>query len=307
MLFLLVLVGVAIWGGLKIDRKRDVPHYPPGYLAVHGVAVGTGVVAQVPDKPVKPNVRPPPRNNQPGSGGSGGAPRAGGEIRISKADLTLQPVTPKSTLSVTQGEEQEFGLLKIKKDGELRWRGFAVGSFEMVGTLCAEAARNDKFLLVIAPDHETPWKYVYWAMEAARKNGLYNVGLGVTPIYSANPKRDLLAMLKAAQPREPYVENLDAPELRVLVEVERNGGVSYNVYDQVAESTNDLMRHLGGFNTEYAEMVDANYSRDPSKTPWVVVASPDTPTGAVLRCMDAIRQTAIYTVRFGGEFPDPPK
>jgi hypothetical protein len=39
----------------------------------------------------------------------------------------------------------------------------------------------------------------------------------------------------------------------------------------------------------------------------VIIAPPETTSGSVCRTLDVIRASAIYSVRFGGEFPARPK
>ena len=304
MVFLLVLVAAGIYGGLEIDRRRDVPHSPPGYMGGPGVAVAGGATAKAPDEPGRP-VLPPPVDDGPDDGPPKPDPRADGKIR--PTGVTLQPVNGQATVPVQDPGTNEFTILKLARDGEMRWSGIAVGSYEALSKLCEVAGKQPKFQLVIAPDHLLPWKNVYWVLQIAQANGIYDVGIGCTPTF--DPDRTLLAMLKTPLPRAPYVEDPEIPELRVSLEVEKNGGVTYTIHDQVAEGWRAMMPILSGFNSEYAGVVDKDYSRDPSKTPWVLVVPPDAAARDAIRALEVIRLNAIYTVRFGAaeDFPEIPK
>jgi biopolymer transport protein ExbD len=304
-ILILIVAVVGIWASTLEDWRRDVPHYPPDFAAVYGLAVGTGMPAPTPVQPrPKPGPKPPAERPDVAVPDDPDVPEEGNtEVRIK--DITLQPVSGQPTRPVADSGDESMAILRVYPDGKLRWGGLDAGSYEMVGKLCSESSSIEDFSLVIVPDHKTPWKYVYWAMEVARENGVYNVGLGVTPTW--DEKRTLLAQLLTPLPKEDYVENPDCPTIEVLMEEDKTGNIDYTVFRDAVTGWRALFPIISGYNGEYAEIVDVNYARDPSKTPWVVTALPETSSGAVLRTLEVIRQAAIYTIRFGGEFPARPK
>lgn len=302
----LVAVVLLIWGGSQVDWTRNVPHYPPDFAVVYGVDLGTGMpaaLAQVPrpNQP-KPN-QPKPPTRQPEVVPEDPEPGEGGETRITW--LTLQPVTAQHAPQVEDTGDMNLAIVSVYGDGKLRWGGHSGISYATIADMCQKNAANAKFKLIIAPDHKAPWKYVYWAIEAARENGVTNIGIGATPIY--DDKKNLLVELKAPQPTEAYVENPDSPEIKVNIEEDKTGNIEYSIGPQAGTGLQALFGAVGAMNTEYAEFISGDYSRNVNTTPWVLVASPDTNSGAVIRTLDAIRAAAVYTVRFGGEFPDRPR
>ena len=306
----LILVAAGIGGSIYWENigggwTEKVPHYPPEFAQVYGLTIGTGAPAipapmPQPDKP-KPPTRKPPVNKPPTEQPE---PAAGDEeIRIT--DLQLQPVTGTQTRPVDGSDEDRLTVLRVYPDGRLRWDSFTAGSYEIVGDLCKRASEIEGFTLIIAPSHKTPWKYVYWAMQVAQENGIYNVGIGVTPNW--DEKKNLLAQLKTPLPQTEYVEDPDCPEIKLSIEEDKTGNVEYTLLTDAGTGLSQLYKAVGTLNTEYAEFIDGNYTRDVSKNPWVVIAPPDTNSGAVCRTLDVIRACAVYTVRFGGEFPARPK
>ena len=79
------------------------------------------------------------------------------------------------------------------------------------------------------------------------------------------------------------------------------------IYEYDCENRDELISLVSDLNSDMADTHDdPDYARDPAKTPWVVTAPGTMAAGHVLVTLDALRQAAIYTVRFGGEFPTPP-
>ncbi len=302
---LAVVLGVFLTS--QVDWTRDVPHYPPDFAQVYGVAVGTGAPAPGPI-PGQPAVKPKPPAQQPDAV----PPRADdpevaedGSGRVRITDLVLQPVSGQPTRPVEDTGGDDIAILRVTRNGKLRWGGLDAGSYEIVGKLCKESSAIEGFSLVIVPDWKTPWKYVYWAMEVARENGVYNVGIGVTPTY--DEKRTLLVQLLTPQPKEEYVENADIPTIEILMEDDKTGNIEYTVLADAVTGWKAVFPIISSLNGEYAEFIDQDYSRDASKTPWVIIAPPDTRCGSICRTLEVTRSAAIYTVRFGGEFPPRPK
>jgi hypothetical protein len=305
-----IIVGVSAslyWENLGGGWTTNKPHYPPDFAAVYGVSVGTG--APVPGQIAKPPAdQPKPPTQQPGVippvPDDPDVPEEGsGEVRITH--MALQPVSGQPTRPVEDTGGDEIALLYVYPDGKLRWGGLDAGSYAVVGNLCKQNSTNKDFSLVIVPHWKTPWKYVYWAMQVAQENGVYNVGIGVTPTW--DKKRTLLAQLLTPLPKEEYVEDLDCPTIEVFMEEDKTGNIEYTVLSEAVTGWKAVFPIISGLNGEYAEIVDGNYSRDASKTPWIIIAPPETKTGSVCRTLEVTRSAAIYTVRFGGEFPARPK
>ncbi len=303
----LILVAAGIgaslyWEDLGGGWTRNVHHYPPELERVFVLSVDTDVTAPpAPAPKSRPDQPKPPRQEPPADGS--GQPGPAGEIRIT--DLQLQPVTGNQTRPVDNSDEDKLVVLRVYPDGRLRWGSFTAGSYEIIGDMCKNAAMIDGFTLIIAPDHKTPWKYVYWAMQVAQENGVYNVGIGVTPTW--DEERNLLAQLKTPLPETEYVEDPNVPELELIIDEDKTGNVEYTLLTEAGTGLSALYKAVGDQNSEYAEFIDGNYTRDVSKNPWVLVAPPDVRSGAVCRTLDVIRACAVYTVRFGGEFPARPK
>jgi hypothetical protein len=200
----------------------------------------------------------------------------------------------------------DFVVVRIGREGELKWGGFRAGSYDMVGKLFVDnlSLYKDRFTAIVVPDHMTPWQYVYWALEAARDSGIEKIGLGANP--GTDEDGTLLAMLEVHLTKDDIVLAEDMVGLEVVLTETEDDRVAYTVFDQPAESLSDLYPLVSGFNAEYAEEFGEDYSREVSMTPWVLKAPPLMASGRVLVTLDALRQAAIYTVRFGGEFPPRP-
>jgi len=301
----IIAVILAILGTSQVDWTRDVPHYPPDFAVVYGLATGTGAPV-VPEEAPQPDRPKPPRQKPPAEKPPTEVPEdstEGEEIRIT--DLQLQPVTGKQTRAVDNSDEDKLAILRVYPDGRLRWGGFTAGSYEIIGDMCKNAAMIDGFTLIIVPAHTTPWKYVYWAMQVAQENGVYNVGIGVTPNW--DEKRNLLAQLKTPLPQAKYVEDPDCPQLELFIEEDKTGNVEYTLLSDAGTGLNALYKAIGAQNTEYADFISGDYSRDVTKNPWLLNVPPETRSGAVCRTLDVIRACAVYTIRFGGDFPARPK
>lgn len=260
-----------------------------------------------PGRPAPEKPKPPPTQTGPA-----------GEIRV--REFPLVRVNSSVTRPVKDTGDNRFVLLAIMEDGRLRWGGTVLGaSYAMLGDMMRKAAEVRDFRLVIVTPPRTPWKYVYWALEEARKAGVADVGLGVNP--SHDDERTLLAMIRTPPPKGPVVLPEGMEELRVEV-VDEDGEIYYLFEKEDATSARGLYQALGkptrthvtedgerkavSPNAAYALKYGVDYARDPAKTPWVVVADPEIPTHKVIKALEAIRLSAIYTVRFGGEFPSPP-
>jgi hypothetical protein len=311
---LLVVGGVFAslwWEGIGAGWTQSVPRYPPDFAEVFGVAVGTGLPNIPADMPKPPDPQPGPPAQVPQPGVPAQPPEqveppeagADGETRITW--LQLQPVTGQHAPLVEDTGDMSLAIVSIYADGKLRWGGHSGISYATIADLCKKNSGNKDFTLIIAPDHKTPWKYVYWAMQAAQENGVHRVGIGATPIYDS--KKTLLVQLPVPRPTEEYVENPDIPTIKVSIEEDKTGNIEYTIGPDAGTGLQAFFNAVGSMNTEYAEFISGDYSRDVNKTPWVLIAGPEAKSGAVCRSLDAMRAAAIYTVRFGGEFPARPK
>ncbi len=306
---ILVLLIAGIFGYSKLDGKRDVPWLPARLVALMpGGAPGTPVAA-APDAAVVP----------PAGGGAAQVPAAqpppGGEVQDPddpatalkgppdppRADegkfIRLERIVPMTPVP----EDDSAIILKISADGSsFRWAGFDPGSLKMVAKLARErAVEAPDTRVVVVPDEQTPWQFVYWAFEILRAAGFTDTAIGVLP---EGEMRGRLAMLLLPVSKETYVENPDAPEIKVTVARNAAGKPVYTLNGKECVTRQDLYKAAGETNSEYAELVDGDYAKDPGKTPWLFIAPPDITAGEAVRGLAAIRMAAVYSYRLGGEF-----
>jgi hypothetical protein len=306
MTLLILFVAIAgAYGLTRVERKRDVPWLPPQLETL--IAAEAGYAAAPVDEPPAPlaphgtaggNIPVPVRPTPPKPGPAKPDPAAA---------QSLVPIEAQTTVAPKKGEISTAVVLKIGPDGTyLRWAGYDPGSFVTIAELMATAAENPEFQLVIAPDRKTPWKYVHWALELARDSGITDVGIGVTALAGTTAVPEM-QMFATPQSNTPYESDPDFPEIRVEVTIGAEGKPQWTVNDKAATVRQELFAAVGEVNTEYAEMMqDGDYARSPAKTPWLVVAGPEIPAKDVIQTLAAIRMAAVYTVRFGGEFPPNP-
>jgi biopolymer transport protein ExbD len=310
-LIVLFVVG-SIVGLSRVDFTVDKQRFPPDY----GLLAAMGDMPPGPWGGVDPNAKPKvaPGNqpdqadqpDQPDPGPSDEPDDGTNEIRIKGMQLTR--LSPEATKQVMRRDSDDFVILKLDKEGSPNLDGVDLGDYALLDEkLMSTAAGAMELDLVIVPEEATPWQYVYWTLEAARKYGVTKVRIGGYPSYD-DEKTLLVALDVPLVPSDAEVElNEDMVELVIEVTLDADGKTTrYTVFEEEAAGLNGVFQKASSFNGDYADEFGVDYSRDPSKTPWVVTAPGTTPTGRVLRAMDAVRQAAIYSVRFGGEFPPPP-
>ncbi|MHC4470690.1 MAG: ExbD/TolR family protein [Planctomycetota bacterium] len=296
LLILLVIVG-GVAGLSRIEpQKTRAGVVPPELLRF--ISAHTG--ARMGGEPAKPDP------GSPDTGLDTPPPEDDGPVDVRITDLNLQGLSVAVTKPVEDPGTGDFAVIRIGAEGELRWGGINAGSYDMIAKLFKENYQlyGDDFQAIITPDQSAPWQYLYWTIECAREAGLKKVGLGVTP--GTDEEGTLLAMYELQLP----VGEVKLPEEMVQLEVEIKVGdgdlPAYDVFGQKAKSRQELFAKCSSFNGDYADEFGGDYARDASKTPWVIVAPPLMDSGTVLRALEALRLAAVYTVRFGGEFPTRP-
>jgi hypothetical protein len=310
-LIVLFVVG-SIVGLSRVDFHRDVPRFPPDYAEMASIGgIPPGPWGQADPNAMPPKVAPgnqPDQPDQPDPPADEPSDEPDGteEIRIDQVRLTR--LSPDATTQVMRRDTDDFVILRLDKEGSPNLDGLELGDFALLGDkLMSTAAGAMALDLVIVPDESTPWQYVYWTLEMARKYGLTKVRIGGYPAY--DDKKTLLTALDVPLvPSDAEIEMAeDMVELVVEVTLADDGKTSnYTVFEEKVAGLNGLFGKASSFNGDYADEFGLEYSKNPVNTPWVVVAPGTIGAGRVLRAMDALRQAAIYTVRFGGEFPTPP-
>jgi len=297
MVLVILLVAGGIAGLSQVDFHRDVPHYPPGYADMVGgntpVPIGPGR-ATPPDRgdqPLPPDPEPEPETD---------------EIRIRNVKLTK--LSSEGTTPVTDPDDGTLVRIDLYQDGKFRFRGIDLGDWDfLVASVRQKVSQTPNAHIVIIPDRMCPWQYVNWVMEIARDAGVTKIGIGGYP--DGDEEKTLLVELAVSLLPKGVEVMLPSgmDELDVTIKEKAGGkGTTYEVYGQDAAGLYDLYTLVSSFNGDYADEYSLEYSKDVSKSPWVVTAPPKMATGHVLVTLDAIRRAAVYTVRFGGEFPPPP-
>jgi len=221
--------------------------------------------------------------------------------------VKLTKLSPDKTLPVIDEGDGKLVRIDITSEGAVLFGGINLGDWDfLVSSVQKKLREIPDAHIVVVPDRMVPWQYVYWLMDVIRESGATKVGLGGYPDY--DEKKTLLVELEVALvPADTEVELPEGmTELVVeLVKVEEGTG-HYLVFEEQAEGLAALYPLVSGYNAEYADEYGAAYTKDPAKTPWVLKAPATMATGQVLVTLDAIRRAAVYTVRFGGDFPPPP-
>ena len=299
MLLIVLICAGGAFGASRVDWTRDVPYYPPEVVASMG-GIGMPSLGGMPGE--RPGV---------GDGGGGGGlsipepPDDEGEENVHIHDLTLTRINSDTCQVVDDPGDQTMVLIRVDKEGALRWGGIAAGGYDAVADLLGKNAAMEGFRVVVVPDEMAPWQYVYWLLELAREKGVYDVAIGVTPA-TADTDGTLLAAMATPLPSGEVKIPSDMVELEIALKWAEDGSLLYTVFDQEAEDRQKLYNKIGSYNFDYADEFGGEYCKDVNNTPWVVIAPPDMPTGEVLNALEAARHAAVYTVRFGGEFPSRP-
>jgi biopolymer transport protein ExbD len=315
MIVIVLFVAGAVWGLGQLDLSRPgVPHFPPEYTALVGhegvpMPAGAGDAAGGPDAPA-------PGAGQPGAGQPGGVapdrprpPPAGSsrDIRIDRIKLTK--LSAEKTMPVEETEADDFVVLQVGEDGSVMWDSIETGDYETLVNLATKAKKDyGQPTVIVAPDRNAPWKYVYWVMRILGEAGIEDARLAGYP--RTDERGSLLAKLEirtAFVPEDQVDLPEDAPELVIRVEQQEDGTAKYRVHDGEPDDMGAMQFTAGEYNKEYADFIDKDYSRVPAKSPWLVVATPETRAGHVLVGLDTLRQMAIYGVRLGGDYGPRPK
>lgn len=304
LMVVLILVAAGVfYASLEIDRTRDVPSLPPQFATMAtGGSMGGG--APAPENPGDAGMPGTPEDGGADANDSKGTETSGDEIRIDT--VALQGVESQATELVKRGEDDAAVVLTIGKEGELRWAGFAVGSYGMLEKMMRDNASREGFRLVIAPDENVPWQYVQWALRIARDEKVGDVSLGCYP--TTDPKGTLLARINAdvmaGEPTEALPDTMDPIPVKVMMDDEDN--VVYILMGEACEGPSALYQKAGPMNSEYASFYTADYARKAAGTPWSIQPEKDIPAGKVLRAVGALRMTSVYAVRFEGDYGTPP-
>jgi biopolymer transport protein ExbD len=294
-LIVLFVVG-STWGLTQMDLRApsDIPHYPPGYgdaIAIGPAWPGTAEPGEQPE--MEPETEPEPEPEVDNE-----------EIRI--RNLHLTKLSSEGTTPVTR--DPNLVRIDIEKEGVVRVGGIDLGSWDFnVKTIRKKAQENPKAHFVLVPDRTVPWQYVYWLVEALRDAGVTKIGIGGYPDYDT--EGTLLAEIEVQLPPagvEPTLPD-GMVQLDIVLSMNDEGKTTYEVFGSEASGLADLFTLVSSYNGDYADEFGKDYARDAGKTPWVLKAPSTMGTGHVLVTLDAVRRAAVYTVRFGGEFPPPPK
>jgi biopolymer transport protein ExbD len=308
--FLVVLTAGGIYGAMELERDRDVPRFPPEVAMRLGV--GDGGVPALPPLP-----KPGPAEPAPNGGNGGGAEEspepepapapvpAGEGIRITNVEL--QGIESAAANPIADPGDNTFVVITISKDGTMTWGSTELGtSFEFLGEMMGQNAGTDGFRAVFAPDKNTPWKFVQWAMAAARENGVMDVYVAGFP--DSDPAGTLLAVVNAGVIAGDYTGEIPEgmEQIKVRVILNPTGDVTYGIMGEEVPNAVALYNAASSWNNEWANFYGANYARKAGLSPWVILPDEEAPAGKVLRAISALRQCSVYSFRLNGDYGPPP-
>ncbi len=306
MVLLILFVCGSTYGLSLVDFSRpELPHYPPGYADMMAggqpVPIGPGPV-------VGDNGGQPEQPDGPGDEPAD-EPEESDDVRIRNPDILLTKVSPEGTLAVTDPGDGSLVRIEIDKEGGVRFLGINLGDWDFLqNTVRKRLADVENAHVVIIPHQKTPWQYVHWIMDIVREQGVTKIGLGAYPDFD-DEKNLLYEVPVLLMPADGEVKLLeDMVEIEVVLSPADDGkGVKYVVFGDAVENQGELFNKVSSINGDYADEFEKEYdTKSVTQTPFVVKADAKLYAGHVILTLNTIRRAAVYSVRFGGEFPPAP-